>query len=237
MRTIKQLQSSIQSGEDHLAQKISCVLFLPAIIASALLFCPTFASAQAASPAGKRPIESEIAIVSGGSFGAIHVFAFAGDRRINTIGFEYDRNSWGKFLNARVDYVGEILPVVLLDEPAHYGLDSRPLPGTTGRQEQFGAGISPIGVRLRWKPFHSWQPYLVGKGGVLYYENRVLSPLATHMNFSAQFGGGVQRPISPRLNFRFGYSDFHFSNGDITARNPGIDFMYFNAGLSYKLGK
>ena len=57
------------------------------------------------------------------------------------------------------------------------------------------------------------------------------------MNFSAQFGGGVEMSVSPRLNLRLGYSDFHFSNGDIVAKNPGIDFMYINAGLSYKLGK
>jgi hypothetical protein len=208
-----------------------------AFIAAALILLPSFLSAQSQSPSAKKPVESEVAVISGGSFGAIHVFAFGGDRRINTIGFEYDRNSWGKFLNARVDYVGEILPVVLLNEPASYGPDSRPLPGTTGRQEQYGAGISPIGVRLRWKPYHSWQPYLIGKGGVIYYQNRVLSPLATRLNFSAQFGGGFERPVSQRLNFRFGYSDFHFSNGDITGRNPGIDFMYINAGLSYRLGK
>lgn len=207
------------------------------IIFIALILLPTILSAQTASPTAKSPVTSEIAITSGGSFGAIHVFAYAGDRRINTIGLEYDRNSWGKFLNARVDYAGEILPVVLLDEPAHYGKDSRPLPGTTGRQEQYGAGIFPIGVRLRWKPYRSWQPYLVGKGGILYYQNRVLSPLASRLNYSAQFGGGVERPVSRRLNLRLGYSDFHFSNGDTTARNPGIDFMFFNAGLSYRLDK
>ena len=106
------LSFSIPLRRDHsLCERFGSFFFLT-ILASAFLFYTPFASAQAPSPATKRPVESEIALVSGGSFGAIHVFAYAGDRRINTIGFEYDRNSWGKFLNSRVDYVGELLPVV-----------------------------------------------------------------------------------------------------------------------------
>jgi opacity protein-like surface antigen len=225
--------NSIQRQNDFKARGES--LLALGVLTAVLLLAPPQARAQAAPPTGKTKAESEIALVGGSSFGNIHLFAYAEGRRINPIGFEYDRNCWGKFLTARVDYVGEILPVVLLNEPARYNSGSVAL--TTARQVQYGAGISPIGVRLLWRQDKALQPYLVGKGGILYFENRVLSPLATHLNFSAQFGGGVEERLTSRLALRLGYSDFHFSNGDIAAHNPGIDMMYVNAGISYRLGK
>lgn len=202
--------------------------------ASLCLMAVTVACAQRpAAPAGSL-VESEAIVTSGSSIGNVHVFAYADDRRINPIGVEYDRNSWGKLLGARVDYVGEVLPVVLLEEPALYGPDSRRL--APGNQEKYGFGVSPIGVRLHWRRGRDWQPYLIGKGGILLFTTPVLSPQATRLNFSAQFGAGVEKRLTRRLGLRLGYSDFHFSNGDDAARNPGIDFMYFNAGLSYRLG-
>lgn len=235
MLTISPLYSGLplQACKQHFSA--SFFLFSFAAFTVFLLSDPPQARSQVASPTGKTTTESEIALVGGGSFGNIHLFAYAEDRRINPIGFEYDRNCWGKLLAARVDYVGEILPVVLLNEPAEYGPDSRAL--TMARQVQYGAGISPIGVRLLWRKNKALQPYLIGKGGILYFENRVLSPLATRLNFSAQFGGGVEERFTSRLALRLGYSDFHFSNGDIVARNPGIDMMYVNAGLSYRLDR
>lgn len=193
------------------------------------------ASAQVTATAMKTPPESQIVAEGGSSIGNIHVFAYADDRRINPFGFEYDRHSWGGLLGARVDYVAEVLPVVLLNEPAQYGADSRPL--TTARQEEYGFSFSPVGVRLLWRRDAAFRPHLIGKGGILYFKTPVLSPLAGRLNFDAQFGGGVEQTLTPRVSMRFGYSDFHFSNGNITARNPGIDFMYFNAGLCYRLGK
>lgn len=182
----------------------------------------------------KMAPQSAIAIEGGSSVGNIHVFAYADGRRINPLGVEYDRHCWGGLLGARVDYVAEFLPVVLLNEPAVYGSDSRAL--TTARQTHYGVGISPIGVRLLWLHNRSFKPYLIGKGGLLYFEHHVLSPQASKLNFSAQFGGGVQMALRSAMDLRLGYTDFHFSNGDISARNPGIDLMYLNAGLVFRFG-
>jgi len=185
--------------------------------------------------ADERPsVESQVVVEGGSSIGNIHVFAFADDRRIAPFGVEYDRHSWGSFLSARVDYVGEVLPVVLMNEPARYGADSIAL--TTDRQVKYGFGFSPVGVRLLWRRHAAFRPYLMGKGGMLILPDTVLSPLDGHLNFSAQFGGGVEETLTRRVCMRLGYSDFHMSNGGIATRNPGIDFMYFNAGLVYRLG-
>jgi opacity protein-like surface antigen len=195
---------------------------------------PGGAGAQDRIRVPKRAPQEDFSIEGGSSFGNIHVFAYADGRRINPIGIEYDRHSWGGLLGARVDYVSEILPVVLLNEPAVYGADSRAL--SAARKTHYGAGISPLGVRLLWRRNSSFKPYLIGKGGLLYFKDHVLSDKATKLNFSAQFGGGVQARLRPGMDLRVGYTDYHFSNGDISARNPGIDFMYINAGLVFRFG-
>ncbi|HEV2483985.1 MAG TPA: acyloxyacyl hydrolase [Terracidiphilus sp.] len=179
--------------------------------------------------------ESEIAIEGGGSFGNYHLFAYAEDRRVYTSGIEYDRHSWGGFLNARVDYVAEILPVVLLSEPAQYKYDSTAL--TTAHQLKYGADISPIGVRLLWRRNNAFKPYLISKGGVAYFKERVMSPGDTHLQFVAQFGGGMEQTLARRLELRAGISEFHISNGNISASNPGVDLIYVYSALSYKFGR
>ncbi len=206
------------------------------LAALAAVFSVAITAAHAQGRDSGRPMpETEIVVESGQSFGNIHVFAYADDRSLNPYGVEFDRHSWGGLLTARVDYVAEILPVVLLNEPAKYGADSEPL--TTARQIQYGAGFSPVGVRLLWRRDRAIKPYLIGKGGILYFQNRVLSTEGSHLNFSAQFGAGIETRITRRVDLRLGYSDFHMSNGDIVARNPGIDFMYANAALAFRFGR
>lgn len=204
---------------------------------AAVALC-VIASASGAAQEHRQPVkispQSEIAIEGGSSVGNIHVFAYADGRRINPFGVEYDRHSWGGLLGARVDYVAEFLPVVLLSEPASYTPDSRAL--TTARKTHYGFGFSPIGVRLLWRRNSDLRPYLMGKGGILYFHTHVLSPQASKLNFSAEFGGGLQARLTSKMDLRLGYTDFHFSNGDVSARNPGIDFMYLNAGLIFRFG-
>jgi len=176
----------------------------------------------------------EIQIEGGQSVGNYHLFAYAENRRLRAYGTEFDRQI-GRLFGSQLDYVIEVLPVVLVNEPALYGADSRAL--TLERKEQYGAGISPIGFRLIWRKRGQFQPYWNSKGGFLYFQNRLLSTEGTHMNVSVEFSLGVEKALTSRVGFRAGYSDFHISNGNIARRNPGIDFMYFNAALTCRLGK
>lgn len=193
------------------------------------------ARAQGTADHAKRPVESQVVVEGGSSVGNIHVFAFADDRRIAPLGIEYDRHSWGSFLTARVDYVAEVLPVVLLNEPAQYGADSIAL--TTARQVKYGFGFSPVGVRLLWRRHAAFRLYLMGKGGMLIFPDPVLSPLDGHLSFSAQFGGGVEETLTRRLSLRLGYSDFHFSNGGIATRNPGYRLHVFQCRVDLSVGE
>lgn len=187
---------------------------------------------QPALGEGPSEAKNEIQLESGDSIGNYHLFAYAENRRLNFIGLEYDRHAFGRLFGARFDYVTELLPVILVNEPAQYGADSRAL--TTARQEQYGFGYCPMGLRLKWRKPGALQPYWMGKGGILYFKNRILSPQGTHLNFSAEFSVGVEKALSSRIGFRAGFSDFHFSNGNIARKNPGIDFMYFNGGVNFR---
>jgi hypothetical protein len=92
------------------------------------------------------PPETEIAFEDESSFGHWHIFADTWWSYLHVAGFEYDRNTWGKFIGARMDYVGEILPVTLLRQPAiedEYG-DRLSYHYTTVP----GLAVAPVGLRM-----------------------------------------------------------------------------------------
>jgi len=184
-------------------------------------------------PKQQPPIETELAVYSGTSVGNYVVFGYAEGRRANPIDIEYDMHLWGRFLKANVDYVAEAMPTFLMNEPAKYGLNT--LAEGPARQEVYGGGIYPTGARFLWRPNRSFRPYLIGQGGILYFQNHVLSPEGAKLNYSGKFGIGAEQSLNHRLDLRIGYSDLHVSNGDTAPHNPGIDFIYLYAGVSFRL--
>lgn len=133
-----------------------------------------------------------------------------------------------------MDYVAEVLPVVLLDAAAKYDIWGTPT--TTARTIVPGFGFSPIGFRLIWRDGRALKPYLTAKGGMLIFSQKAMSQQATYENFSLQSGIGVLTRISPRVDLRLGlFGDAHFSNGFIVPVNPGLDVMDANFGISYRL--
>src|ERR1035441_8358584 len=99
-------------------------------------------------PNSKHDVQSEITIATMASYGNWQVFATGYGSKLYTTGVEYDRHSWGRLLWARADYVAEVLPVILLSEPAK--LDSYGNPLTKQKQIVPGVGFSPIGIRFLW---------------------------------------------------------------------------------------
>ena len=181
-------------------------------------------------------MESDITVEGLASYGNYRIFASGTDCKLYTAGIEYDRHSWGHFLKARLDYVAEVLPLVLLDEPAKADIWGNPM--STARQIVPGFGLSPIGFRMLWLNNKVVKPYLTAKGGVLVFDKKVLSSQATYENFSLQSAIGVQTRLTQRLDLRLGlFSDFHFSDGFVVPVNPGLDVMNANFGLTYHLGR
>jgi hypothetical protein len=195
----------------------------------------------AAAPAetnlsSKQPVESDLTVEGLASYGHYKIFASGSSCHLYTGGVEYDRHSWGTLLKARVDYVAEFLPVVLLDAPVTQDIWGSPT--TPDHHIVPGVGFSPIGFRMLWRGHKAIKPYLTAKGGMLLFPEKVLSQESTYVNFSLQSAMGVQARLKPRVDLRLGlFSDFHFSNGFIVPVNPGLDVMNANLGITYHLGK
>lgn len=184
----------------------------------------------------KQPVESEIIVEGMASYGNYRIFASGRDCKLYTAGVEYDRHSWDYFLKARVDYVAEVLPLVLLKEATQ----SYPwgAPSTSAREVVPGFAFSPIGFRMLWRNKKAIEPYLTAKGGLIAFPKKVLTQDATYLNFTMQSGFGVQARLTSRLGLRLGlWNDFHFSNAFMVPVNPGIDMMNANVGLSFHFGQ
>jgi len=167
------------------------------------------------------------------SFGHIHIFGNTWWSYLHLAGIEYDRNSWGRFIGARMDYAGEILPVVILKQPSKTTVWGTRLSKTF--TEAPGMGIAPIGLRLLWRDDKPLKFYYAAKGGMIAFTQKALSQDASYENFSLHQSVGFQLRLSDRLDLRAGVSDYHFSNGFIVPSNPGLDEMMWNAGVVYRL--
>ncbi len=184
---------------------------------------------------GTKP-EQELIIEGLVSYGNYKIFASGYDEKLFTAGVEYDRHSWGYFLKARVDYVAEFLPFVLLDKPLKVDIYGNPSPKSQKNIREYvpGLGFSPIGFRMQWRSNKAIRPYLEAKGGVICFTKKVPSTEASYENFSLQSAGGVQVKVGERWGLRLGlFSDFHFSNDFVVPINDGLDVMNANLGLSY----
>lgn len=191
--------------------------------------------ATAANHPAKPPVESEITVEGLVSYGNYRIFASGENCKLYDVGIEYDRHSWGRFLKARVDYVAEVLPMVLLNQPKvmdiwgnSYGAARKTVPGVD---------ISPIGIRWLWRDGKAIKPYLMAKGGALIFSQKPLSSQTTYENLSLQSATGLEIRMNDRFDLRLGlFGDFHFSDGFIVPVNPGLDVMNATLGLTYHVG-
>jgi hypothetical protein len=184
----------------------------------------------------KPPVESEITVEGLVSYGNYRIFAASENCKLYDVGIEYTRHSWGRFLGARVDYVAEVLPMVLLNQPKVMDIWGNSFYGPA-RKTVPGVDISPIGIRWLWRDGKTIKPYLMAKGGALIFSQKPLSSKTTYENLSLQSATGLEIRMNDRMDLRLGlFGDFHFSDGFIVPVNPGLDVMNATLGLTYHLG-
>lgn len=184
----------------------------------------------------ETPVPSDLTVEGMVSYGNWRIFASGRDCKLYTAGFEYARHSWGYLLKARMDYVGEILPVVLLDQPTVTYPWGQPL--TKDHELVPGIAINPIGFRMMWRDGKGIKPYFTAKGGVLAFTKKALYKDASYQEFSFQTAVGLYARLNPRFDLRLGlFSDMHFSNAFMVPINPGLDVMNANLGVTYHLDK
>jgi hypothetical protein len=179
------------------------------------------------------PPESEIAFEEGSSFGHWGIEAGSWWSYLHVAGFEYDRHTWGKFIGARMDYVGEILPLTLLRQPAVEDEYGDPL--SHHYTTVPGLAVTPVGLRMLWRDGKVLKPYFTVKGGVVGFTQKALSPDGAYLNFTLQEAVGMELRLTHAWEIRLGAGGFHFSKSRQVPSNPGIDEMMYTFGLSYHL--
>lgn len=162
---------------------------------------------------------------------------FSATTRCNawTIGVEYDRR-WGHLFSMRLDYVAEIIPVLLLSQPAVSDFWGN---GLSPNQEIVpGISISPFGLRFVLRDGKRLRPIFVGKLGAAAFTKKAFSPNAAYANFNIQAATGIQYRVSEKFDLRVEpFQFFHVSNGYLAASNPGMDELAWRVGFTYHLSK
>lgn len=125
-------------------------------------------------------------------------------------------------------YSPEITALAWLDEPV---LDET-TNAVVGRKHTFGAGVSPVGFQVDFRPSHRAQPFFATNGGFLYFADRVLSPQGSQFMYTIDFGGGYQIHLAGHRALTLGYRYQHLSNANISQHNPGTDADTFYVGFS-----
>jgi len=186
------------------------------------------------TPAPRKPVAQEITfmgLIPGGDYQFISTTTRC---TAWTVGVEYDRNSWGHLLKSRVDYLLEVMPFVLLSEPAKadfWGNAKSPY-----QQHLYGVSVSPFGFRFLWRENARWKPYLSTKLGAIAFNKKAMSEAASYANFNIQAAFGMQFRLSDRIDLRVEpFEFFHVSNGYLAASNPGMDELGTRYGISYHL--
>ena len=184
----------------------------------------------------KQPVESEIAITTMIPDGDYRLFSATVRCNAWPTGVEYDRHSWGHLLKSQVDYVVEVIPIMILSQPAvsdFWGNAKSP------NQELVpGFAISPFGFRFLWRSKAAIRPYLTGKLGAAVFAKKAFSQNASYVNFNIQVDAGFLYKLSERVDLRVDpFVFFHVSNGYLAASNPGMDELATRIGINYHLGK
>jgi len=183
-----------------------------------------------------KQVDSEIAVMGMIPDGDYRLFSATVRCTAWTVGVEYDRHSLGHVLKSQVDWVMEVLPFVLLSQPAVSDFWGNAV--SPNQQWVPGLSISPIGFRFRWRSNAAVKPFVIGKLGTIVFTEKAFSPNASYANFNVQAAFGVQFRMTERVDLRVEpFEFFHVSNGYLARSNPGMDQLATRIGVSYHLGK
>ena len=184
------------------------------VFAAALFFV-------SAACAQDRPALNEFTTWVGGQFANMHAFSDTVNGRLYQVENRYSRLVYvgGPFA---VRWVAEIAPMTMVGDPWH----------PKGRQYAYGGGGSPIGAQVNWVHYRRIEPFLTSGGGFLYFNRSMFE--ATHFNFTAQLGSGVQVFSSSRhRSFDVGCEYHHISNANLGNVNHGMDSLVLFVGVSF----
>ena len=119
-------------------------------------------------------------------------------------------------------------PLWMIEPWAAY-VDDDKGPHTTS---SFELGVSPLFARLLFGEA-AFRPFLEGGEGIVYTDLRK-QDLGTRIQFTSQFGAGLEYEIDPNLAIGFQVRFRHMSNAGMASSNPGINTIYGLLGLTFR---
>lgn len=132
----------------------------------------------------------------------------------------------------------DLIPVAVLSNNPTYRTEEGYWPdGTaakykvwTGRSAVYGAGLSPIGLRLSLLANHGLSVFGAGAVGALWFTRDTPVPDAGQFNVTFEYGGGVEVNRN-RNSVLVGYKFHHMSNAYSARMNPGVDGNVIYIGI------
>ena len=106
----------------------------------------------------------------------------------------------------------------------------------TGRGPVYGAGLSPLGLKLYLAPGGRARLYAAGAAGALWFTRDMPVPNARRFNYAFEYGGGVELARADGVAFVLGYKFHHLSNLYTAPENPGLDGNVVYVGLLRRRG-
>jgi len=106
---------------------------------------------------------------------------------------------------------------------------------TCSRRWTFAQGMSPVGFKVNLLPHRRVQPVISGLAGYMFSTKPVPTNGAGSLNFTFEFGGGIEVFRGHGRSMLVEYRYHHYSNKDSADENPGVDNGIFK--LTYSFGR
>jgi opacity protein-like surface antigen len=166
---------------------------------------------------------NEFGLWAGGSPDSSSFIGHAEDRNLFIFALRYGR-VFAAWESLTLEYTLDIVPAAVVFEPDRV---------RRGRSTIYGAGLSPLGIKINFAQ-ESWiKPFLAASVGFLYFQEDVPVPRSSRFNFTPEIGLGVQFFLTPKRAVTLGYKLHHMSNANTGRSNPGMDSHVIYAGVSF----
>lgn len=172
---------------------------------------------------------------------------------VTRLGLTPDRNHLflglhltGTFVSWRrlsVAYSPEMVPLLLVSNTPTYTTTtefqgSRPVQvkHITGRGVAAGFALSPLGLETQVRLTSALRVYGHAAAGAAWFRRDVPEPDSRAVNYTFEYGGGLQYRWRPAWALRAGYKFHHLSNAGSGATNPGLNGHVVTVGVARRLG-
>lgn len=157
-------------------------------------------------------------------------------------GFRYSHRMLdGKSVKLR--YILDLIPVAVLNYPRErpFQTAANTVEIVRDRKTVYGLGFAPGGLQLNFRNRKKYQPFIAGGLGFMYFTQVTpdfrtpLQPRATgaKINYTADFGAGLEIGLKKNRNFIIGYKYHHLSNLYTGNLNIGYNSNFVYAGMNF----